>query len=61
MAVDTAMVARVLPNKDDAAKDFGIMNVANSLPQSIVPAIGPLLLSIGGWNFFSYSLRLCRL
>ncbi|MFD3449896.1 MFS transporter [Microbacteriaceae bacterium 4G12] len=52
MAVDTAMVARVLPNQEDAAKDFGIMNVANCLPQSIVPAIGPLLLSIGGWNFF---------
>ncbi|PGU07359.1 MULTISPECIES: MFS transporter [Bacillus cereus group] len=58
MAVDTAMVARVLPNKDDAAKDFGIMNVANSLPQSIVPAIGPLLLSIGGWNFFFIFLAL---
>lgn len=52
MAVDTAMVARVLPNKEDTAKDFGLMNVANCLPQSIVPAIGPLLLSIGGWNFF---------
>ncbi|MBZ9685228.1 MFS transporter [Clostridium estertheticum] len=52
MAVDTAMVARVLPNKEDTAKDFGLMNVANCLPQSIVPAIGPLLLFIGGWNFF---------
>lgn len=52
MAVDTAMVARVLPNKEDTAKDFGLMNVANCLPQSIVPAIAPLLLSIGGWNFF---------
>jgi len=52
MAVDTALVARVLPNKKDTAKDFGIMNVANCLPQSIVPAVGPLLLAIGGWKFF---------
>ncbi|WP_375104385.1 MFS transporter [Paenibacillus sp. RS8] len=58
MAVDTAMVARVLPNKEDTAKDFGIMNVANTLPQSIVPAIGPLLLAIGGWNFFFIFLAL---
>lgn len=57
-AVDMALVARILPRKEDSAKDFGIMNVANALPQSIVPAIAPLLLSagtsigIGGWTFF---------
>ncbi|SHO52467.1 MFS transporter [Anaerocolumna xylanovorans] len=58
MAVDTAMVTRVLPNKKDTAKDFGIMNVANCLPQSLVPAIAPLLLSVGGWNFFYIFLAL---
>ena len=53
-----ALVARILPRKEDSAKDFGIMNVANALPQSIVPAIAPLLLSagtsigIGDWTFF---------
>lgn len=57
-AVDMALVARILPRKEDSAKDFGIMNVANALLQSIVPAIAPLLLSagtsigIGGWTFF---------
>jgi MFS family permease len=61
MAVDTALVARVLPNKEDTAKDFGLMNVANCLPQSIVPAIAPLLLSIGGWNFFYISLAIMPL
>jgi MFS family permease len=58
MAVDTALVSRVLPNKQDTAKDFGIMNVANTLPQSLVPAIAPLLLSIGGWTFFYIFLAL---
>jgi len=59
MAVDMALVARILPRKEDAAKDFGLMNVANALPQSIVPAIAPLLLGIGGWPFFYIALAVC--
>lgn len=59
MAVDTALVSRILPNKEDAAKDFGIMNVANTLPQSIVPAIAPLLLVIGSWQFFYIFIAAC--
>ncbi|MDO7908191.1 MFS transporter [Paenibacillus sp. JX-17] len=58
-AVDMALVSRILPNKEDAAKDFGIMNVANALPQSIVPAIAPLLLGVGGWSFFYIALAVC--
>jgi len=58
-AVDMALVARILPSKEDAAKDFGLMNVANCLPQSIVPAIAPLLLGIGGWSFFYIALAVC--
>ncbi|WP_314584725.1 MFS transporter [Paenibacillus terrigena] len=60
-AVDTALVARILPRKEDSAKDFGLMNVANALPQSIVPAIAPLLLAIGGWSFFYITLAACLL
>jgi MFS family permease len=60
-AVDTALVARILPRKEDAAKDFGLMNVANALPQSIVPAIAPLLLGLGGWGFFYVTLAVCLL
>lgn len=58
-AVDMALVARILPRKEDSAKDFGLMNVANALPQSIVPAIAPLLLAIGGWTFFYLALAVC--
>lgn len=58
-AVDMALVSRILPRKEDAAKDFGLMNVANALPQSIVPAIAPILLAIGGWSFFYLFLALC--
>jgi MFS family permease len=58
-SVEMALVTRILPNKEDAAKDFGLMNVANALPQSIVPAIAPLLLGIGGWVSFFLSLSVC--
>ncbi|MEK5397049.1 MFS transporter [Paenibacillus sp. FSL K6-2859] len=60
-AVDMALVARILPSKEDSAKDFGIMNVANALPQSIVPAIAPVLLGIGSWTFFYIFLAVCTI
>ena len=46
-AVDLALVNQVLPDARNAAKDLGIMNLANNLPSSIVPAIAPALLAIG--------------
>jgi len=47
-SITFAISATVLPNKSSAAKDLGIMQIANSLPQSIAPAIAPLFLAIGG-------------
>jgi MFS family permease len=48
-AVDLALITDVLPDKEHkAAKDMGIFNIANSLPQSVAPAIAPLFLAIGG-------------
>ena len=42
-AVDLALITDVLPDKEHkAAKDMGIFNIANSLPQSVAPAIAPL-------------------
>jgi MFS family permease len=46
-AVDLALVTQVLPDARNAAKDLGIMNLANNLPSSIVPAVAPALLAIG--------------
>lgn len=48
VAVDTALVVDVLPNPDDAAKDLGVLNIANALPQSLAAAVGAVLLSVGG-------------
>lgn len=46
-AVDMALVAAVLPNPDDTAKDLGVFNIASTLPQSLAPMIAPLFLVIG--------------
>jgi MFS family permease len=48
-AVDLALVTDVLPDQEHAAaKDLGIFNIANALPQSVAPAIAPIFLAIGG-------------
>jgi MFS family permease len=46
-AVDTALVVDVLPDRDNTAKDLGVMNIANALPQSLAAALGGVLLAIG--------------
>lgn len=47
--VDYALVAAVLPRAgSDAAKGMGVFNIANALPQTVAPAIAPVLLLIGG-------------
>jgi MFS family permease len=46
-AIDLALVADVLPNKDrDAAKDLGVLGMANLIPQSIAPAFAPVFLAV---------------
>ena len=50
-AVDLALIADVLPNKANNAKDLGVFNIAGALPFSIAPASTPLILSIGGGNY----------
>ncbi|MEU9951043.1 MFS transporter [Streptomyces sp. NPDC047939] len=47
MAVDLALAAAVLPDPATSAKDMGVLNVANALPQSLVPVIAPAVLAIG--------------
>ncbi|MFD7708886.1 MFS transporter [Streptomyces sp. NPDC059785] len=52
LSVDMALAAAVLPNPDESAKDMGVLNIGNALPQSLVPIIAPALLAIGsGGNY----------
>ncbi|GAB3598617.1 MFS transporter [Microbacterium tumbae] len=49
-SIDSALCVRMLPSAENAGKDFAIINMANTLPQSFVPFIAPLLLGIGGFS-----------
>ena len=58
IGVDLALVTDVLPNPDNAAKDLGVFNIANAIPQSIAPALGAFLLTIGSATNQNYDLLL---
>lgn len=49
-SIDSALCVRMLPSAENAGKDFAIINMANTLPQSFVPFIAPLLLGLGGFT-----------
>ena len=51
MAVDFALVADVLPDAENAAKDLGVFNIAGALPFSVAPAAAPAILAIGDGNY----------
>jgi MFS family permease len=55
LAVDLALATDVLPDPDDAAKDMGVMNIANALPQSLVPILAAPILAIGAGPGNNYS------
>jgi len=51
VAVDLALVVDVLPDKDNAARDLGVLNMAGALPFFVAPAIAPIILAIGGGSY----------
>ncbi|MGW7055296.1 MFS transporter [Streptomyces sp. NPDC054887] len=50
MAVDTALVTMVLPKAEDAARDMGVLNIANAGPQIVAPFIASLIVGLGGYT-----------
>jgi MFS family permease len=54
-AVDLALLAAILPRPEDSAKDMGVFQIANSLPQSLAPAIAPIILAIGSASGDDYA------
>jgi MFS family permease len=51
LSVDAALVTQVLPTAAGRAKDLGIINIANSGPQVLAPAIAaPLVSQLGGYR-----------
>jgi MFS family permease len=50
-AVDAALITQVLPRATDRAKDLGIINIANSAPQVLGPALSaPIVVYLGGYR-----------
>jgi hypothetical protein len=47
MGVDLALVLAVLPHPEDNAKDLGVFNIANAMPQTLAPLLGAALLGAG--------------
>lgn len=54
-AVDLALLAAILPSEEDRAKDMSVFQIANSLPQSLAPAIAPIILAIGSASGKNYA------
>jgi MFS family permease len=51
MAVDLALVADVLTDAADSARDLGLFNIANALPYALAPAIAPAILVASGDSY----------
>ncbi|MFE9635579.1 MFS transporter [Streptomyces sp. NPDC006463] len=51
MAVDTALVTLVLPRAEDAARDMGVLNIANAGPQVVAPFVASAIVTgLGGYT-----------
>ncbi|SES32473.1 MFS transporter [Lentzea albida] len=48
-AVELALIADVLPSEETAGKDLGVANLAQSLPQSLIPVAAPGLIASFGY------------
>jgi MFS family permease len=50
VAVDAALITQVLPKASNRAKDLGVINIANSAPQVLGPALSaPIVVHLGGY------------
>ena len=45
LAVDQALITQVLPTAEDRAKDLGVINIANSMPQVLAPVLAAPLVT----------------
>lgn len=45
-SVDAALITQVLPSANNRAKDMGIVNIANALPQVFAPAVAAFIITV---------------
>lgn len=60
-AVDQALNIEVLPNPDSAAKDLGILNLANTGGQVLGPVLSATLISVFGYQAIFPASTVCAL
>lgn len=60
-AVDIALVTQVLPSQRDAGKDLGVINLANTLPQALAPALAVWALGPTQMNYQTFFLAAAAL
>jgi MFS family permease len=63
LSVDFALCTEVLPDQSARAKDLGVINIANALPQVFAPFLGALLIrELGGYGtLYTVSAAVCVL
>lgn len=54
LAVDTAIVTLVLPRVEDAGRDLGVLNVANTVPQTLAAFVAGLIVAALGGGADAY-------
>ena len=62
-AVDFALITQVLPAATARAKDLGVINIANALPQVFAPLLATLLVTLAGGytSLYLFSAAVCLL
>ncbi|GAB2728748.1 MFS transporter [Nocardioides pakistanensis] len=60
-AVDFALITQVLPAATARAKDLGVINIANALPQVFAPFLATLLVTLAGGytSLYLFSAAVC--
>jgi hypothetical protein len=60
LSVDQALVTQVLPDASSRAKDLGIMNIGNNVPQALAPLAAALIIDqLGGYRTLFGASGLC--
>ncbi|MFF0223267.1 MFS transporter [Streptomyces sp. NPDC004629] len=49
LAVDQALMADILPERGNAARDLSVLNLANSLPHVVAPGVAGLIATTSGY------------
>lgn len=62
-AVDFALITQVLPTAAARAKDLGVINIANALPQVFAPFLATVLVTVAGGysSLYLFSAGVCLL